>query len=108
MGNSQAKLGPALGRLHACRDRGSIYTEGFRTSAQTAILMAGVAKGADFTGVGWALALGLAAFLGLEGLKVALGALDYSWGIMREHQRMAAEQNPVTMRQVAALEKLAG
>lgn len=106
MGDSSAKLGPTLGRVHAWRDRGSIYTEGFRTSAQTAILLAGVAKGADFTGVTWALALGLGAFLGLEGLKVGLGLLDYRWGIMREHQRMAAEQNPVTMRMVAALEKV--
>ena len=73
MGDSVHRLGPTLGRLHAWRDRGSVYTEGLRTSAQAALLMAGVAKGAAFTETGWAIALGIGMFLGIEGLKLALG-----------------------------------
>ncbi|HXE86548.1 MAG TPA: hypothetical protein VN524_07080 [Hyphomicrobiaceae bacterium] len=108
MGDSQAPLGARLGRLHAWRDRGSVYTEGLRTSAQAALLMAGVAKGAAFTGTGWALALGLGLFVGLEALKVTLGYWDYRLRVMHEMQRIVAEASPVTMRMVAALEKRAG
>ena len=107
MGDSQAVLGPRLGRLHAFRDRGSIYVDGVRTSAQDAILMAGVAKGADFTGTTWAVASGLALFVALEAAKLLFGYLDYTFHVMQEHQRMVSENNPVTMRQLAALEKLA-
>ena len=106
MGDSVHRLGPTLGRLHAWRDRGSVYTEGLRTSAQAALLMAGVAKGAAFTETGWAIALGIGMFLGIEGLKLALGYWDYRLKVMHEMQRIVTEANPVVMRQVSALERL--
>jgi hypothetical protein len=85
-----------------------VYTEGLRTSAQAALLMAGVAKGAAFTGTEVAVGLGVALFLGLEGLKILLGYWDYRLRVLHEMQRMVAEANPVVMRQVSALERLAG
>jgi len=108
VGDSVHRLGPTLGRLHAWRDRGSVYAEGLRTSAQAALLMAGVAKGAAFTETGWAIALGIGMFLGIEGLKLALGYWDYRLKVMHAYQQMVAEANPVVMRQVDALERLAG
>ena len=105
MGDSQHRLGPRLGRLHAYRDRGSIYVEGLRTSAQAAILTAGVAKGADFTGTAWAIGLGVGLFVLLEAAKIALGALDYGLGVYQNQTRIQGEANPVMMRMVDALER---
>lgn len=106
MGESQAVLGPTLGRLHAWRDRGTVYTEGVRTSLQAAILGAGVAKGAGFTDAAWAVGIGVLILVGLEVGKVALGWVDYRWHIIQTQQQMVAEANPVIMRQVDALEAL--
>jgi len=106
VGDSRAKLGPRLGRLHAWRDRGSIYVDGIRTSAQAAFLAAGVAQGADFTGTAWAITLGLGLFVTLEGAKIGLGALDYRLGTMQAHQQTMAEASPIVMRQLEALERL--
>lgn len=99
-------LGPALGVLHAWRDRGSVYVDGIRTSVQAGILAAGVAKGAAFTDTAWAVALGVGVVLGLESLKLVAGWADYRYHVIDAHQRMVAEASPVIMRQVAALEKL--
>ena len=106
MGHSQSVLGPRLGRLHAWRDRGSVYTEGLRTSTQAALLGAGVAKGAGFTDTRWAIGFGLAIFLVLELGKVLAGWLDYRFKVINTHQQTLAEANPVIMRQVRALESL--
>ena len=103
-----AVIGPRLGRLHAWRDRGSVYVDGLRTSAQAAILAAGVAKGAAFTGTGWAIALGIGLFLTLESAKLLAGWLDYRFKIIHEQQRVMSEANPVTMRMVDALERRVG
>ncbi len=92
----------------AWRDRGTLYTDGIRTSGQFALLGAGVAKGAGFTDAFWAIGFGLGLFVALEALKVGVGWLDYRHGGMAEYLRVTSEQNPVTMRQLAALEKLAG
>ena len=105
MGDSQHRLGSRLGRLHAFRDRGSIYVDGIRTSAQAAFLAAGVAKGADFTGTAWAITLGVGLFVLLEAAKIALGALDYGLGVYQNQTRIQGEANPVMMRMVDALER---
>lgn len=84
-----------------------MYVEGLRTSAQAALLTAGVAKGADFAGTAWAVTLGVAMFVGLEAAKIVLGRFDYHLGVMAEYQRRVAEANPVIMRQVDALERMA-
>lgn len=99
-------LAARLGRVHAWRDRGNVYVDGLRTSAQASLLAAGVAKGADFAGTAWAVALGLGLFCALEGGKILAGYCDYRFRVMHEYQRIAAEANPVTMRQVAALERM--
>jgi hypothetical protein len=104
MGDSAHRLGPTLGRLHAYRDRGSVYVEGIRTSAQAGILLGGVAKAADFTGMAWAIALGVGFFIALESAKIAAGAIDYHFKIMHAHQQVVAEANPIVMRQLDALE----
>ena len=106
MGDSRHALGPRLGRLHSWRERGSLYVDGLRTSAQAAILTAGVAKGADFTGTAWAVGLGLGLFLALEGAKVLAGWLDARFDVWRAHTQAVAEQNPIIMRQLHALERL--
>jgi hypothetical protein len=100
-------LGRRLGQLHAWRDRGSVYVDGIRTSVQAGLLGTFVASSGGFTGRAWAIAFGCAIVGGLEGLKVALGRFDYRVGAMQEHQRIVGEASPVTMRQVAALERVA-
>ena len=107
MGESQAVLGPRLGRLHAWRDRGAVYTEGVRTSVQAGLLGAGVAKGAAFTDATWAIVFGCTIILVLEIGKIVAGWLDYRYRIIHTQQRLVAEANPVTMRMVDALESLA-
>lgn len=106
MGESQHVLGPRLGRLHAWRDRGAVYTEGVRTSVQAGLLGAGVAKGAQFTDATWAIVFGCAILLTLEAGKILAGWLDYRYHIIHTQQRLVAEANPVTMRMVDALERL--
>lgn len=107
MGDSQHVLGPQLGRLHAWRDRGAVYTDGVRTSVQAGLLGAGVAKGAAFTDAFWAVAFGLAIIVALEAGKILAGWLDYRFHIIDSHQQTLAEANPIIMRQVRALESLA-
>lgn len=106
MGDSRPPLGPRLGRVHALRNRGAVYTEGLRTSLQAGLLGAGVAKGAGFTDTAWATYFGLAILLGIELAKVLLGWLDYRFHVIQTEQRIAAEASPVTMRMVHALEAL--
>lgn len=106
MGDSLHPLGPRLGRLHAWRERGSMYVDGIRTSAQAAVLTAGVAKGADFTGTVWAVALGIGLFLTLESAKILAGWLDARFDVWSSHTQAVAEQNPIVMRTVEALERL--
>lgn len=106
MGDSLHPLGPRLGQWHAWRERGGLYVDGLRTSAQAAILTAGVAKGADFTGTAWAVGLGLALFVTIESAKIAAGWLDARFDIWRSHTQAVAEQNPIVMRQLEALERL--
>jgi hypothetical protein len=106
MGESQHVLGAQLGRLHAWRDRGAGYTEGFRTSGQFGIIGAGVAKGAGFTDTGWAVAIGLGLACGIEALKLVTGWLDYHFKVIHTQQRMVAEANPFIVRQTEALERM--
>lgn len=96
-----------LGTLHAWRDRGAIYLDGVRTSVQAGLLGAGVAKGAAFTDATWAVLFGCAIIVALEGGKILAGCLDYRYGIIQTQQRIAAEANPVVMRQVDAMESIA-
>ena len=106
MGDSRHPLGPRLGRLHAWRNRGAVYTEGIRTSVQAGLLGAGVAKGAAFTDATWAVVFGLAILVTLEAGKILAGWLDYRFHIIHTEQQMSAEASPVTMRMVHALEAL--
>ena len=99
-------IGPTLGKLHAWRDRGMVYTDGIRTSVQAGLLGAGVAKGAAFTDATWAVVFGVAIILVLELGKTLAGFLDYRYRIIHSQQQIVAEANPVIMRQVDALEKL--
>jgi hypothetical protein len=99
-------IGPRLGHLHAWRDRGSVYVEGFRTSVQAGLLGAGVAKGAGFTEATAAIWFGCAIVLGLEVGKLVAGWLDYRYHVIQSYQGMVTEANPITMRQVNALEKI--
>jgi hypothetical protein len=107
VGETDHPLGPILGRIHAWRDRGSMYVEGVRTSVQAGILTAGVAKGAAFTGTRWAVALGVGMVVGLEAAKLLAGWLDYRLHVIHHQQRILNEANPVLMRMVDALEKTA-
>jgi len=106
VGDSQHVLGPKLGRLHAWRDRGAVYTDGVRTSVQAGLLGAGVAKGAAFTDATWAVVFGVAIVVGLELAKILAGWLDYRFRIIHTQARMIAEANPIMMRQLEALERL--
>ncbi len=67
---------------------------------------AGVAKGADFTGTVWAVALGIGLFLTLESAKVLAGWLDQRFDVWSSHTQAVAEQNPIVMRTLEALERL--
>ncbi len=107
MGDNASVLGARFGRLHAWRDRGAVYTEGVRTSVQAGLLGAGVAKGAQFTDATWAIVFGVGIILTLEVGKIMAGWLDYRFHIIHTQQRLVAEANPVTMRMVDALERLA-
>ena len=111
MGDSQTGrvrlLGPTVGKVTAWRDRGALYTEGIRTSGQFALIGAGVAKGAGFTDATVAVLFGLGIFVGIEVLKVVAGWLDYTHGGMEAYLRTTSEANPVTMRMVDALERMA-
>ena len=100
-------LGPTLGKVTAWRDRGTLYTDGLRTSGQFALIGAGVAKGAGFTDAHAAILFGAAIFVGIELLKVCAGWLDYRHGGMAEYLRVTGEADPVRMRMVHALERMA-
>lgn len=100
--------GYLLGRLHAYRDRGAGYVDGFRTSLQAGVLVAGVAFGAKFTESAQALWLGGAVTLGLEVLKVLGGWLDHRWQVWHTQNLLVGiEVNPVSRWNLELLEEIA-
>lgn len=100
--------GYLLGRLHAYRDRGAGYVDGFRTSLQAGVLVAGVAFGAKFTESAEALWLGGAVTIGLECLKVAGGWLDNRFQVWQtQNLVVGVEVNPVQRWTLELLEAVA-
>lgn len=104
-----------FGRVHAYRDRGAGYVDGFRTSLQAGVLVSGVAFGA--TALGFfggkagegrpAIVLGLAVTIGLELLKVVGGWVDHRWHIWQTQNLVVGlEVNPVARWQLELLEEL--
>jgi hypothetical protein len=104
---SRRPLGYILGRVHYYRDRGASYVDGFRTSLQAGVLMAGVAFGANFTQRTEAIWLGIGVALGLEILKIIMGRIDLRMEIMHSQRTAEMEVNPPQRWQLELLEEIA-
>lgn len=107
LGVRHRPIGYILGRVHYYRDRGASYVDGFRTSLQAGVLVAGVAFGARFTESSRALWLGAAVTVGLELFKIVAGRLDMIMAIMHSQRTVEMETNPPQRWQLELLEEIA-
>ena len=97
-------IGHTLGHLHFLRERGATYTEGMRTSLQAGVIFAGVAKGAGFTDMWWAITIGIGAVVGIEATKILMGWFDRRIGAIHAQLEQSWVTNPATVRQIELLE----